>query len=246
MIRYTATPPSKGQRILQGSLSITESLKTNNGSHSPASAGAHTPNTYRRRPDHTPKTTQAEEKTYIIALKTDPAHHKVVTALRNTYFPTKRNKLTAHIALFRALPGSQLQSIRQVVQNLVRQTRSFPISTGEPFLMARGVGISADVQPANHIFQTLKEKWHRFLSKQDHTFDAHYTIQNKVEKSVAEKTLEEVQSSFRGSEGTVTGLLLYFYDREYWKLLNVYWFKDGKEVEKTFVAKKTGGGRGRC
>ncbi|KAL8684165.1 MAG: hypothetical protein Q9224_006555 [Gallowayella concinna] len=238
MIRYVVTPLAKVriQRVLSGSLSMRTPPATNNGSPSPA--GKYTAETYTRSADHTPQTTQSETKTYILALKTDPAHHQAVTALRNKHFPTKINKLAAHIALFRALPGSKLPAIQKAIQNLVCQTSSFSISTGEPFLMAHGVGLNANVEPAKEIFQTLKEQWNDFLSKQDHGFRPHYTIQNKVEKSVAEETLAEVRNSFGGSEGTVTGLLLYFYDRGYWTLKNVYWFRDGKEEERKPVVDK--------
>lgn len=55
---------------------------------------------YARRADHTANTAQEEEDSYILALHTDPEHHKRVTALRTQYFPPRLNKLSAHIALF--------------------------------------------------------------------------------------------------------------------------------------------------
>ena len=41
-------------------------------------------------------------------------------------------------------------------------------------------------------------------------------MQNRVEKAVAEKTLEDVKETFGGSEGSVKGLTLYRYDRGFW------------------------------
>ncbi len=42
-------------------------------------------------------------------------------------------------------------------------------------------------------------------------------MQNKVEKDVAERTLQEVRGTLRGEEGVVGGLVLYRYDRGFWR-----------------------------
>ena len=198
----------------------------------PSESGPYTANTYTRRADHTPQTAQPESETYILTLNTDQSHHKAVTALRNKYFPPELNKLSAHVALFRALPGSELSSIHDAIEDTVRHQNDFPISTGKPFLLAHGVGLEAHAEPARQIFQTLKARWDPFLSKQDRSFKPHYTIQNKVgDKTIPQKTLEEVQASFAGSTGTVTGLSLYLYHKGYWKLRRIYPFAEEKEHE---------------
>lgn len=70
---------------------------------------------------------------------------------------------------------------------------------------------------AGEIHERLREKWAGFLSKQDQSFRAHYTVQNKVEKDNAERTLQEVRGTFRGEEGGLGGLVLYRYDRGFWR-----------------------------
>ncbi|KAL8765959.1 MAG: hypothetical protein Q9209_007106 [Squamulea sp. 1 TL-2023] len=202
----------------------------NNGSHS--RDGAYTAQQYARKPDHTPQTGQDESEKYILALNTDTLHHHVVTALRNKHFPANINKLSAHVALFRALPGSQLATVQSAIEHVVRHYEPFPISTGEPFLMAHGVGLEVHVEPAKHIYQVLKRQWNGFLSTQDQNFKAHYTIQNKVQKSIAQKTLVEVRQDFDGSNGMVSGLSLYLYDRGYWRLKEIYPFGMNKKEEK--------------
>ncbi|KAL8816545.1 MAG: hypothetical protein Q9223_004458 [Gallowayella weberi] len=209
-----------------GSLSKETSSTTNNDSQS--TPGKYTAETYTRRADHTPQPAQRENKTYILTLKTDIAHQETLTSLRNKYFPTIINKLFAHVTLFRALPGSKLPAIQVAIKRLVRQTSTFPISTGEPFLMSYGVGLDANVEPAKEIFETLRKQWSGFLSIQDRSFKPHYTIQNYVDQSVAEETLAEVRNSFGGSAGTVQGLLLFLYNRGSWRLKSMHWFKDGK------------------
>ncbi|KAL8781763.1 MAG: hypothetical protein Q9213_005846 [Squamulea squamosa] len=202
----------------------------NNGSHS--REGGYTAQQYTRNPDHTPHTGQDESEKYILALNTDTHHHQVVTALRSKHFPANINKLSAHVALFRALPGSQLATIQSAIEHVVHHYEPFPISTGEPFLMTHGVGLEVHAEPAKHIFHVLKGQWNGFLSNQDQSFKAHYTIQNKVQNSIAQKTLGEVRQDFGRSNGMVTGLSLFLYDRGYWRLKETYPFGMNKREEK--------------
>ncbi|KAI4118545.1 MAG: hypothetical protein LQ345_001430 [Seirophora villosa] len=195
-----------------------------------SNTGPYTADTYTRHPDHTPQTSHPETDTYILTLHTDPAHHKTITALRTRHFPSHLNKLSAHIALFRALPGSELPTIETAIRDLVRLTRPFPIETRDAFPLAHGVGLEVHAPPAKQIFRTLEGQWGGFLSRQDRGFRAHYTLQNKVDDGeLVRKTLEEVRAGFEGSTGTVEGLALYSYQRGYWKLRQVFPFTGGEE-----------------
>ncbi|KAL8639457.1 MAG: hypothetical protein Q9228_003512 [Teloschistes exilis] len=209
------------------------SAKFHESSNPTTSAPANSPytaETYTRKADHTPKTAQPESETYILALATDAAHHQAMTALRNKYFPPKLNKLSAHVALFRALPGSELPKIEQSVQELVRHYRPFPIIADDPFKLSHGIGVEVGAPPARTIYCTLKGQWNNFLSKQDLSFRPHYTIQNKVDdEEMVRKSFEEFQSEFGGSTGTVTGLSLYLYDRSFWRLRKIYSFPQQEE-----------------
>ena len=186
------------------------------------SSGPYTAENYERNPNHKPTTTSNPEDVYILALHTDAPHHEAMTALRTQHFPPKINKLAAHITLFHALPSSQLELIISDLGSVTRTTAPFAITTGKAFRLRHGVGIEAHMTPATaakDIHNTLRSNWKSFLSKQDlGGFKAHYTIQNKVdeEQNVVE-CLEKVKSNFTGSEGTVDGLVLYKYDRGWWK-----------------------------
>ncbi len=193
----------------------TKTMTTSHKDQAPS--GSYTADKYTRRVDHTANTAQEEEDSYILALHTNPEHHKRVTALRTQYFPPKLNKLSAHIAIFRALPGSQLNTIEADVSAAAEKQQSFSIATGKAYLLGHGVAIDANAPPAKGIYNGLKDKWEKFLSKQDKSFKAHYTIQNKVEDGVPQRTLEELQKNFEGSQGQVDGLSLYRYDRGYWR-----------------------------
>ena len=182
-------------------------------------------NHHPRQEDHKANTDQEEETSYILALHTDPEHHARVTALRTRFFPPKLNKLDAHIALFRALPGSQLSDIERKIVELAQIQHAFPIVTGKPFMMAHGVGLSVQAPQSMHIYKELKGKWEGFLSKQDKSFKPHYTVQNKVEKGVPEKTMEAIGKEWQGSSGEADGLTLWRYDRGYWTHMRDFMFR---------------------
>lgn len=172
---------------------------------------------YSRQADHTPNTADPESEVYILALRTDTAHHERMTALRKQYFPINLNKLDAHVALFRALPGSQLTTISADINDLAKSQTPFTITATKPYQLGHGVAIHVHAPEAGDIFKKLRGRWAGFLSKQDQSFQPHYTIQNKVEKEVAERTLQEVRETFHGSDGQVGGLSLYRYDKGFWR-----------------------------
>lgn len=204
---------------------ISQPSKTLTTSHaSPAPSGPYAAANYTRRADHTANTPHKDEDSYILALHTEPEHHKRITALRTQYFPTNLNKLSAHIALFRALPSSKLSVFEADISTLAEKQTPFPLATGKAYLLSHGVAIEAHAPPARGIYDALKEKWEGFLSRQDKSFKAHYTIQNKVEAEVPEKTLEEVRENFEGSRGWVDGLSLFRYDRGYWRHMKDFMF----------------------
>ena len=191
-------------------------MKTHQGDQNVPS-GPYTAQQYTRHPDHTPNTTHEEQQTYILTLHTDPAHHARITALRKQHFPQDLNKLSAHIALFRALPGSQLDTIESDIRTASEHHQRFQIVASRPVLMAHGVGIHVHAPPATIIYEELREKWRPWLSAQDKTFRAHYTVQNKVDQDVALKTLQEVETQLdKDEKGLVDGLTLWRYRKGYW------------------------------
>ncbi|KAL8817401.1 MAG: hypothetical protein Q9191_008154, partial [Dirinaria sp. TL-2023a] len=173
---------------------------------------------YTRHADHTPNTAVLESDVYVLALCTDPAHQECMTRLREEHFPTKVNHVDAHVALFRALPGSQLDTIRQDIREVAEAHSPFLIRTAGAHVINRGVIIKVHAPSASVIHARLQERWQSFLSKQDQKFNkAHYTIQNFVKMPFARKTRDAVETSFKGSTGVVTGLTLYRYDKGFWR-----------------------------
>ena len=192
-------------------------------------SGPYTADQYVRRADHTANTANTaneDEESYILTLRTNPMFQERINAIRTQHYPPHLNKVPAHIALYRALPGSQLDTITADISALAEQQRPCYIATGEFYLLKHGVAMSAKVPDARRIYDRLKKKWKHFLSKQDKDFKAHYTIQNKAEEGVPQRTLEELKASFTRSRGTVYGLSLFRYDQGYWRYVKDFMFPD--------------------
>ena len=141
-----------------------------------------------------------------------------MTELRNKHYPRDLNHLDAHVALFRALPGSQLGTIHRDIERVVQETAPFAIRTTLACAQRHGVIIGVRGRRASIIYEQLKLRWMRFLSPQDRRgFSAHYTIQNKVDPNRAERTAMEIRETFKGSQGIVMGLVLYRFENGPWR-----------------------------
>ena len=151
-----------------------------------------------------------------------------LTSLRDKYFPPELNKLAAHIALFRALPGSQLPRLTQDIARLTQSQAPFSILASQAFRMRQGVGIHVkdDSGRLKSIYEELKAQWSSFLSQQDRSFSPHYTIQNKVaDDTKVDETLMELTNQFHGSRGQALGLSLYRYDHGHWRKTKDFMFE---------------------
>lgn len=188
---------------------------------------SHTRGTYKRRDEHKPRTGNEHEESYVLTLYTDTIHHTLLTSLRDKYFPPDLNKLDAHIALFRALPGSQLPRLIHDIACLTESQAPFRIFASRPFRMKHGVGIHVEDNSGrlSAIYEELKAQWTPFLSQQDRSFKPHYTVQNKVTNEASvDQAFTELTDQFDGSHGEALGLSLYRYDRGYWKKTKDFMF----------------------
>ncbi|KAI6887814.1 hypothetical protein KC363_g7890 [Hortaea werneckii] len=180
-------------------------------------------------PSHRPQIQTEDEPVYVLTLLTDKPHHDRMTALRKQYFPRHLNKLEAHLTLFHALPGSKLDStVIPTILSVAGRTAPFKLRANKVMRMKRGLGIAlAKTQGADQtkeVHAQLRDAWlqggQRWLSEQDRggLGHVHYTIMNKVDDlEDVEKAQDEVEKSFKGDVGIAEGLVLFRYDRGFWR-----------------------------
>ncbi|KAF4543135.1 RNA ligase/cyclic nucleotide phosphodiesterase [Lasiodiplodia theobromae] len=185
-----------------------------------------------RKVDHQPRTSQEESDVYVLTLDTTPSLSQPLTALRDEHFPIHLNHTSAHLTMFHALPGSEMTGIVAALQEHCRNTRPFKLTTGAPFRMKRGVGISVQAsKAAQRLHKELQRRWAEMLSAQDQQgWRPHWTVQNKVDDEAAvEKTMDQVQHEFQGAEGLAKGCTLWRYESGgRWKFERGFDFGSGK------------------
>lgn len=175
-----------------------------------------------------PQSSLPDDALYVLTLLTDKPHHARLTSLRKRYFPPHLNKLSAHLTLFHALPGAQLDStIIPDLKRVAQRTAPFQIRTTGPFRMKKGFAIGlarkeAGYKMAQEVHRSLQASWKReeWLSEQDaqEGWRGHYTIMNKVDdESEVARAFQEVKRGWEDDVGTVEGLGLWRYERGWWK-----------------------------
>ena len=116
---------------------------------------------------HDPNTTNSQEETvYTVSLSVSPQLHESMNHLRSTYFPKKLNRLSAHLTLFHALPGSELEArIIPVIDSIAAKTPCYPIEVGRPVRMKHGILLPARhmgeerLRRTEEIHKEMKRNW---------------------------------------------------------------------------------------
>ncbi|GAM87877.1 hypothetical protein ANO11243_059050 [Dothideomycetidae sp. 11243] len=183
-----------------------------------------------RSPSQQPRNSHADEQMYILTLLADSSLHSAMNELRKQYFPPHINRLEAHITLFHALPQSHLDDrILPSIEDLVANTSPFELGATTPFKLKKGIAIGL---PKDHggndargIHRALMRQWEDFLSQQDRSFQAHFTIMNKVDDSKrVGQTFHDLQDGWKPHFGTADGLSLWKYHPKGWELMRHFRF----------------------
>ncbi|KKY33873.1 putative rna ligase cyclic nucleotide phosphodiesterase [Diaporthe ampelina] len=160
------------------------------------------------------------------------SHHTASqpTRPKASHFPRHLDRHPAHLTLFHALPGSQLQLIAAALAELCAAQGPVRLATGAAFRMRRGVGINvADGRDGDgdedgegggsravrRLHGELQRRWWGLLSAQDRRpWRPHWTVQNKAaHEGAVDVAMDDVRTGFRGAEGLATGCALWRYEK---------------------------------
>ena len=115
-------------------------------------------------------------------------------ALRREHYPAGRNRVPAHLTMFRALPPSAEGEVRR---SLARAAASqAPIARTSGIMdLDSGVAIRIESPELEALREDLAEAFHGLLTSQDTgRWTPHVTIQNKAEPRTARKLLEAMRA----------------------------------------------------
>jgi hypothetical protein len=145
--------------------------------------------------------------------------------LRRAHYPPERNRVPAHLTIFRALPSSAEREVRSW---LSRTVSAEPPKASIEGLMNLGGGVAYRVvsPQLDQIRSQLAHDFHGLLSAQDSGgWRPHITIQNKVSPKEARALMIEIEQGFCPRPLEIRGLGLHRYVDGPWERLAIYAFR---------------------
>lgn len=155
--------------------------------------------------------TRPAEAPLIVTAHLDDASFKALNGLRRRHFPAGLNVVPAHVSLFHHLPGDQIETLLEIIDELCLRQTSFDLERATPVFLGRGVAIRFEAKALSSIHAELARRWIAWLTPQDRqAFRAHVTIQNKVEPAKA-RALYETMRDVEVPDCRVEGLDVWRY-----------------------------------
>lgn len=165
----------------------------------------------------------------ILTLKLDQHTFQILDNLRREHFPPERNVIPAHITLFHALPGEQLESIEQTLQRVCNATSQFDLTVAQPRSLGRGVALTVEGATLIQVRSQLATAWASWLSPQDaQRYQPHVTVQNKVSTAAAQTLLATLRAHWQPLAATGEGLVLWRYLGGPWAQVATFDFMRGE------------------
>ena len=140
--------------------------------------------------------------------------------LRRAYYPPERNRLPAHVTLFRALPPSIEDEVREA---LAREAHAAPVPARLDGLMNLGGGTALAISSPEMLtlWERLADRFHGLLTPQDeHPPRLHVTIQNKVSPHQAKALQRALAPEIEPRAFAFAGLALHRYRGGPWELVH--------------------------
>jgi hypothetical protein len=161
----------------------------------------------------------------IVSALFGPGDDGWLQQLRQTHYPAGRNRVPAHLTLFRQLPPSLAGELSA---RLAAATAAPPPPALVAGLMDLGEGTAFRVEsPAlEAIRDALADAFHGLLMPQDQTpWRPHVTIQNKVEPRVARALRQQLAATFEPRPLQIRALASWRYLDGPWQKLKEHPFR---------------------
>jgi hypothetical protein len=144
--------------------------------------------------------------------------------LRRTHYPPERNRVPAHLTLFRQLPPS-LEG--ELAARLARAVAAPPPRAMVAGIMDLGEGTALRIESDDleAIRAELAEALHGLLTAQDRTWRPHVTIQNKVAPREARALQKQLGAAFEARPLAIGGLAAWRYLDGPWEPVRSWAFR---------------------
>ena len=145
--------------------------------------------------------------------------------LRRAHYPPEFNRVPAHVTLFRTLPPSSEDELREA---LAREARARPIAARLEGLMnlGRGTALAISSPEMLALWERLADRFHGLLAAQDeHPPRLHATIQNKVSPHQAKALQRALAPEIEPRDFAFAGLALHRYRGGPWEFVHRWPFR---------------------
>ena len=168
----------------------------------------------------------------IVTALLDAASQARFDSERQQHFPAAINFLHAHVTLFHALPGEELENIAHTLETICYAQAPCGFQTRGLRFLGRGVAYDLHMPELCEVRARLAAIWLKWLTPQDRQgFRPHVTVQNKVSPAVARSLLAELQVAYAPWQGEVVGLALWRYEAGPWSAIGDMRFRAKQENE---------------
>ena len=155
----------------------------------------------------------------IVTAELGPADFAWLDGLRRAHYPAERNRVPAHLTLFRSLPPGAEDEVRRVLARACAQAAPRAAINGLMDL-GRGVAVRVRSDDLDVIRAEMVDHFHGLLTPQDSSgWVPHVTIQNKAERGSVRELLRTLERQVAPRPLAIRGLLLFRYDAGYWQPL---------------------------
>jgi hypothetical protein len=145
--------------------------------------------------------------------------------LRQAHYPAERNRVAAHVTLFRSLPPSREAELCDVLAAAARRP-PIPARLDGPIPLGRGTAIAIVSPPMLALRAELAERFRGLLSPQDAAEPRlHVTVQNKVSANAARALQAELAGTFQPRAFRFPGLALHRYRDGPWEFAKRWSFR---------------------
>lgn len=154
----------------------------------------------------------------VLTLALDAGAMAFLEGLRQAHFPRARNIVPAHVTLFHALPGAEIEAISA---RLAAECAACPrcvAQLGPSRSLGRGVALTVSAPSVAALRERLAEAWRAWLTPQDaQSWRPHATVQNKVAAELARALHADLSANLPPRAATAEGLLLWHYRGGPWE-----------------------------
>ena len=162
----------------------------------------------------------------IVAAELAKPDFEWLDALRRRHYPPDRNRVEAHLTLFRTLPPSAEDEARRSLGRAAASERRPQAQLAGVMDLDSGVALRVASPALERVRDELAADFRGLQTSQDlGRWTPHVTIQNKVEPRVARALMLELRARLEPRPLQITGLKLVRYLEEGWLPVDVFRFR---------------------